>query len=121
MASLGVAAVRSLRVRLLVVLGLVLAMVSPLAGVSAAHAGVGTPGAFTSLSPSRLLASRSGTGAPGGAVAARGTVHLQLTGRGGVPASGVSAVVLNVTATAPTKAGFITVYGDGATRPVASN
>ena len=62
-------------------------------------------GAFGSLAPSRLLDTRTGVGAPKAAVAAGGTVHLQVTGRGGVPASGVSAVVLNVTVTAPASRG----------------
>jgi hypothetical protein len=79
------------------------------------------PGAFGALAPARLLDTRSGVGAPTGAVAASGTVALQITGRGGVPASGVSAVVLNVTVTAPTRAGYVTAYGDGTTRPEASN
>jgi len=48
-------------------------------------------------------------------------VHLQVLGRGGVPASGVSAVVLNVTVTAPSRAGFITAYPNGTARPTASN
>ena len=48
-------------------------------------------------------------------------VALGVDGHGGVPASGVSAVVLNVTVTQPKAAGFITVYPDGATRPLASN
>ncbi|MFW5471629.1 hypothetical protein ACOCJ4_16465 [Knoellia sp. CPCC 206435] len=80
-----------------------------------------TPGGMTALAPSRLLDTRSGVGAPKAAVAAGGTVHLQVTGRGGVPASGVSAVVLNVTATAPTAGGYVTVFADGTTRPTASN
>jgi hypothetical protein len=78
-------------------------------------------GALGSLTSSRLLDTRSGVGAPKVAVAAGGTVHLQVAGRGGVPTSGVSAVVLNVTVTAPTKPGFLTVYGDGTTRPDVSN
>jgi hypothetical protein len=84
----------------------------------------GTPtvaGAFGSLVLSRLLDTRNGVGVPKAAVAAGGTVHLQVLGRGGVPVSGVSAVVLNVTVTAPTKPGYLTVYGDGSARPGASN
>jgi hypothetical protein len=54
-------------------------------------------------------------------VAAHGTVHLQVTGKGGVPTTGVSAVVVNVTVTTPTTAGNITVYPDGAAMPSASN
>ncbi|OFE18342.1 hypothetical protein BA895_11935 [Humibacillus sp. DSM 29435] len=82
---------------------------------------VTAPGGFLPLSPSRLLDTRSGVGAAKAAVAPGGTVHLQVTGRGGVPASGVSAVVLNVTATAPTASGYVTAYGEGATRPTVSN
>jgi hypothetical protein len=50
-----------------------------------------------------------------------GTVSLQVTGKGGVPASGVSAVVVNVTAVTPTSAGYITVWPSGATRTTTSN
>jgi hypothetical protein len=78
-------------------------------------------GAFTSLAPARLLDTRSGLGAPLVAVAPGGTVSLQVTGRGNVPASGVSAVVLNVTVDKPTASGYVTVYGGGMTRPTASN
>jgi hypothetical protein len=38
-----------------------------------------------------------------------------------VPASGVSAVVLNVTATNATKPSFLTVWPTGVTRPLASD
>jgi hypothetical protein len=95
-------------------------MLSSLTSMSAS-ATVTAFGGFTSLSPTRLLDTRIGLGAPEGAVAPRGTVHLQVTGRGGVPASGVSAVVLNVTAVAPTAEGYVTVYADGLARPTTSN
>ena len=78
------------------------------------------PGAYVALTPTRLLDTRSGNGAPAAKVAAQGTVTVQVAGRGGVPATGVSAVVLNVTAVAPTGGGFITAYGPGA-RPTVSN
>ncbi len=78
-------------------------------------------GTYTSLAPARLLDTRAGVGAPKGAVPPGGTVHLQVLGRGGVPASGVSAVALNVTADEGTKAGYLTVYADGAAYPVTSN
>jgi hypothetical protein len=102
----------------------VLASVAPViasGGLPAAAAAVSTPGGFASLAPARLLDTRSGVGAGKAAVAAGGTVRLQVAGRGGVPVSGVSAVVLNVTVTAPTSAGYVTVYGDGTARPGASN
>ena len=78
-------------------------------------------GALGAVSPVRLLDTRTGVGAPQAAVAAGGTVALQVTGRGGVPASGVTAVVLNVTATEPTGPGSVTVYDDGPNRPTVSN
>src|SRR5665648_471769 len=98
----------------------VVGVLASLAPVSASAA-VSIPGGFTSLSPSRLLDTRAGVGAPRAPVVAGGTVALQVTGRGGVPASGVSAVVLNVTVTAPTRPGYLTVYANGTTRPTASN
>jgi PKD repeat protein len=78
-------------------------------------------GSFASLPPARILDTRSGNGAPAAPVAAGGTVALQVTGRGGVPASGVSAVVLNVTVTQPKAVGFITAYPHGTAKPTASN
>ncbi|HEY4993781.1 MAG TPA: hypothetical protein VII33_17040, partial [Nakamurella sp.] len=56
-----------------------------------------------------------------GPVPASGTVSLQVTGQGGVPATGVSAVVVNVTAVNPTTAGFITVWPSLTTRQQTSN
>jgi hypothetical protein len=81
----------------------------------------GTTGTFESLSPSRVLDTRTGTGAPQAAVASHSTVTLHIEGAGGVPASGVSAVILNVTVTQPTAPGYVTVYPDGQDAPLASN
>ncbi|MEO3939253.1 CHAP domain-containing protein [Dermatophilaceae bacterium Soc4.6] len=80
-----------------------------------------TPGAATALVPARLLDTRFGTGAAVGAVPGNGTVHLSVLGRGGLPATGVSAVLLNVTVTAAAQAGYITVYPDGSSTPPSSN
>ncbi|MCA1684192.1 MAG: fibronectin type III domain-containing protein, partial [Actinobacteria bacterium] len=76
---------------------------------------------FTPLPPARVLDTRTGTGAPAAAVSGGAAIDLQVTGRGGVPASDVSAVVLNVTVTEPATAGHLTVWPAGETRPVASN
>ena len=46
--------------------------------------------------------------------------ELKVNGRGGVAAD-ADAVVLNVTVTDPERAGYLTVYPCGATRPLASN
>jgi len=78
-------------------------------------------GTFVPVNAARLLDTRTGIGAPSAMVPSGGSVAVQILGRGGIPVSGVSSVVLNVTATAPTGAGFVTVYPDGTTRPGTSN
>ncbi len=80
-----------------------------------------TSGHLVPLAPSRLLDTRSGLGAPGHPVGASGTISLQVTGRGGVPGSGVSAVVLNLTAVDTSVNTFITAWPTGTGRPLASN
>jgi Bacterial Ig-like domain (group 3) len=80
-----------------------------------------TAPAYAPVTPVRILDTRNGTGTAKAPVGPGGTVILQVTGVDGVPASGVTAVVLNVTATGPTASSFVTVYPDGGTRPVASN
>jgi parallel beta-helix repeat protein len=84
----------------------------------------GTPtisGTFKPLPPSRVLDTRNGIGAATGPVATHGTVSLQMTGAGGVPSSGVRAVILNVTVTQPGTSGFVTAYPSGQSLPTASN
>lgn len=88
-----------------------------------------TPRRLTPMTPLRLFDSRPGTlGAAEAAFGASGRttpigpnseVAVQVAGIAGVP-SDATAVVLNVTATAPTAAGWITVHPDGAV-PLASN
>ncbi len=79
-------------------------------------ASVPASGGFASLLPGRDLDTVTGTGVKG-AVGAGKTIALTVTGRGGVPAAGVAAVVLEVTATAPKAAGSLTEYPAGAKRP----
>jgi hypothetical protein len=82
-------------------------------------------GGFHSTTPTRILDTRNGTGITNGQIlfgegsetstnpyirAAQAANHdLKVTGVGGIPVSGVSAVLLNVTAVAPATEGFITV------------
>ena len=80
----------------------------------------GTPGPdgfYNPLVPARLLDTRTGSGALLGGQ----TLTLQVSGSGGVPSTGVAAVVLNVTVTAPTTAGYLTVFPAGTPVPLASN
>ncbi len=85
---------------------------------------------FQGLTPARLLDTRpagpgiatiDGQALSDGVVGANSTLNLTVTNRGGVPATGVAAVALNVTVTEPTASSFITVFPAGATRPNASN
>ncbi len=55
-----------------------------------------------------------------GPVGPGGTISLKLEGADGVPATEVTAVVLNVTATDPTASSYVTVYPDGGNVPNAS-
>jgi hypothetical protein len=75
---------------------------------------------YTAYGPTRVLDTRYGTGAPKAPVKAHSVTQVKFAGNGGIPAD-VTAVVLNVTVTAPTAAGDIVVYGDGTARPSSSN
>ncbi len=85
-----------------------------------------TGGGYTSLDPARLLDTRpdgatiDGLSRTGAKLDGGQEIQLQVTGRGGVPAGAVAAV-LNVTVTDPQGAGYVTVYPCGTTRPNASN
>ncbi|MEU6980126.1 FlgD immunoglobulin-like domain containing protein [Streptomyces sp. NPDC046371] len=92
-----------------------------IADVAGSYTMSGPGDRFAPVTPARVLDTRSGLGAPKAKVGPERTVNLQVAGRGGVPATGVSAVVLNVTATGPTASGFVSVYPYGTTRTAASN
>ncbi|MFF1414455.1 hypothetical protein ACFVX6_32485 [Streptomyces sp. NPDC058289] len=81
----------------------------------------GTGSSFTPITPSRFLDTRDGTGAKKQRVGTGGVVALQVAGVKGVPATGVTAVVMNVTAVQPTEAGHVTVYPNGQPVPGVSN
>ena len=75
---------------------------------------------FTPVTPVRALDTRVGTGAALARVGQGGEVSLQINGANSVP-SNATGVVLNVTAVTPDAAGYVTVYPNGVTRPLASN
>jgi hypothetical protein len=87
--------------------------------VSVATASPGPAGFFNPLPPRRVLDTRAGISPA--KVGPQGSIDVQLTGQAGVPSSGVSAVVLNVTVTNPSAASYLTVFPTGATTPVVSN
>lgn len=90
-------------------------------GLSKQTGTVVAAGGFVSTSPYRALDSRNGTGGIAKAIGPGQTVNVKVTGRGGLPSTGVSAAALNITATGPTSFGFITAYAGGSSRPSTSN
>jgi hypothetical protein len=78
-------------------------------------------GTYNPVTPKRIMDTRTGLGAPKAKVGTRKTVALQVAGRGGVPSTGVTAVVMNVTATGGTATSYVSVYPNGTTRTSASN
>lgn len=73
-------------------------------------------GYYHPVSPFRVLDTR-----PGSPIGPKASISLTVTGKGGVPATGVAAIVVNVTAVQPTASTFLTVYPAGEARPTASN
>jgi hypothetical protein len=81
---------------------------------------------FVGVVPARLLDTRPGSPTidgqfSGGGAVQTGTLNLQVTGRGGVPSSGVGAVALNVTVTQPSMSSFLTAWPAGEGKPGTSN
>ena len=78
---------------------------------------LGAFGEYTAVPPTRLLDTRINPGP----LSAGGTIDVQIEGAAGVPSSDVVAVVLNVTATGPQQAGFLTVWPSDEDQPLISN
>jgi hypothetical protein len=78
---------------------------------------------FTPAFPTRITDTRPGSGSPnaGQTLAQNTTLPVQVTGAGGVPASAVTAAVMNVTVTNTTAQSFLTVWRSATTRPTASD
>jgi hypothetical protein len=72
---------------------------------------------FYPLAPARIMDTRVFPGA----VPPNFSYRIAVAGYGGVPANGVGAVVMNVTVTQPSAAGYVTLYPDGTSPPLASN
>jgi len=81
----------------------------------------GSAGLFNPLPGSRVLDTRTGLGGISSPVGGGQVIRFPVAGAGGVPPTGVGAVVLNITATEPTTASDVTVFGDATSRPPTSN
>lgn len=92
------------------------------------------PGAYTAVTPFRVCDTRpagsgitanqcddDSTGAGIGPILKGATRVVTVDGFGGLPATGVAAVVVNTTAIAPTSGTYLALYPDGGLRPSTSN
>ncbi len=68
---------------------------------------------LTPLTPARIVDTRTGLGGATGPTQPQSTTTFTATGVGGVPATGVTAVVLNVAADQPAAPGFIQLFPTG--------
>src|SRR5882757_7975674 len=96
-----------------------LAAVTTATQAPVAHAdAAGRGGDFVPLpSTPVVLDTRSGTGGISTQVGAAATVTFPVLGVGGVPATGVGAVVVRIGLIKPTATTFAELWPDGATRP----
>ncbi|MEV0809800.1 hypothetical protein [Micromonospora sp. NPDC050200] len=86
----------------------------------AAHAdAAGQGGDYVPLSSvSKVLDTRDGTGGATGVRGAASTTVFPVLGAGGVPATGVSSVMVRIATLAPTAPTFLIMWPDGQTKPV---
>jgi hypothetical protein len=80
---------------------------------------------FVTLTPSRILDTRNGTGGFNTKIGASASISVQVSGQGGVPAMGSAtppqAVILNVTVVNASALGYFILYPDGTSAPLASD
>jgi hypothetical protein len=88
----------------------------------AGYYNLGGTGSVFVPSQRRIMDTATGTGT-GGVIAKirpKQIIRLQISGKNGIPATGISAVAVNLTASGASAAGFIEAYPDG-TRPAAKS
>ncbi|HUY54722.1 MAG TPA: hypothetical protein VMV23_06155 [Candidatus Nanopelagicaceae bacterium] len=99
------------------------AVIADLEGYFAPPLSSAAGGSYVPLTPSRIADTRAGSGAPyaGSTLQANSSLTVQVTGVGTVPASGVAAVLLNLTVTNTTAASYLAVYPQGSDPPATSD
>ena len=80
----------------------------------------GTGGRYIPVAPRRIIDTRNGIGVARGRIGST-PLSVLITGANGLPASGIAAVQVNLTAVAPSQDTFLTVYPSGTGVPNASN
>src|SRR5262245_39902074 len=107
---------RTHALRVFVALGLALVAATVQANPASAASG-----GYRAVTPARIADTRGTTGPLVRAISPRPPRSVTATGLGGVPASGVQAVVLNVTVTSATANSHLTLWPTDQVRPNASN
>jgi hypothetical protein len=77
---------------------------------------VGSTGGYTPLAPARIYDTRLGSPSPAGS-----TEDVQVTGVGGVPSTGVRAVIVSVAVARPAGPGSLTTFPSGTAQPLTSD
>lgn len=97
-------------------------LLGDIAGYYTVAIGPQTAGRLVALDPARVLDTRPGTQAlgPKGIVGRGQTINVKIAGNGGIPATGVSAVVLNITATGALAQGYVSAWPSDQPQPLAS-
>jgi uncharacterized protein YkwD len=91
-------------------------LIADVAGYYTQVGGTARGGRFQPIAPSRLVDTRNGNPVP-----PKSSAVIKVTGRPGIPASGVSAVSLNLTVTDAIRSGFLTAYPASSGVPTVSN
>lgn len=94
-------------------------LLADVAGYYAPATGAVANGRLVALTPTRLFDTR--TDSTLNKLGADSALTVAVAGQAGVPATGAAAVIMNVTATDATAAGYVTVWPGGQHRPNASN
>ncbi|HEY0521560.1 MAG TPA: hypothetical protein VGC84_18870 [Ilumatobacteraceae bacterium] len=80
-----------------------------------------TPSCYVPLNPFRVLDTRTGEGGNNAPLTTGAQTEVKVTDVGGVPPTGATAVVLNVTVADPSASGYVTAWPSGEAQPVVSN
>lgn len=78
------------------------------------------PGSAVAIALARVLDTGAGIGVPKGPLPARSRLDVQITGRGGIPSSGVAGVWIHLTVTSPQRSGYVVGWPAGGPRPSVS-
>jgi len=98
-------------------------LVVDLEGFFAPEATASTVGSYVPLAPARITDTRPQSGYPnsGSQLGPGATLNVQVAGVGGVPDTGATAALINLTVTDTSSAGYLTAYPQGSAPPLASN